>query len=212
MAAEELFLRRALVFGAALVYWAGVVIQARRVRRRIGRSPNLRPRGRREKLLWAGWLLVILGWLIQPVIVGNASLPPRLGVRSSLLYPSGLILGLALTVTGYAGTLWSYAAMGSAWRIGINRHERNQIVTHGPYRFVRHPIYLFQVVMLFGAAFLLPTLPSLFILFLHFLCVMIKATDEEDYLVSVNGQEYRDYLSRTGRLLPKLTQPISASK
>ena len=44
---EMLFLRRAIVETAVVLYWLGVIVQARRIRRRIGRSPNLRPRGPR---------------------------------------------------------------------------------------------------------------------------------------------------------------------
>jgi protein-S-isoprenylcysteine O-methyltransferase Ste14 len=95
--------------------------------------------------------------------------------------------------------------MGNAWRIGINPGEKNLLVTAGPYRTIRHPIYLFQVVMLAGVVLLLPTLCSMLILAIHLVCVLIKACDEESYLRDVHGQEYEDYLARTGRLLPKLT-------
>jgi hypothetical protein len=80
------------------------------------------------------------------------------------MHPVNLALGLALLVLGYAGTLWAYAAMGDTWRIGINRNEKTTLVNRGPYRLVRHPIYLFQSVMLAGAALLLPTPVSFLIL------------------------------------------------
>ena len=64
MPAETLFLNRAVVFASVLVYWGGVLVQARRVRRRIGKSPNLNPRGTKERLLWAGWMFVIIGWVV----------------------------------------------------------------------------------------------------------------------------------------------------
>jgi protein-S-isoprenylcysteine O-methyltransferase Ste14 len=69
---------------------------------------------------------------------------------------------------------------------------------------VRHPIYLFQVFMLAGAALLLPTALSLIALIVHLVCASIKARDEESYLLRVHGERYRDYLSRTGSFFPKL--------
>ena len=33
-------------------------------------------------------------------------------------------------------------------RIGINKNERTVLIKHGPYRFIRHPIYLFQIIIL----------------------------------------------------------------
>jgi protein-S-isoprenylcysteine O-methyltransferase Ste14 len=204
MTAEELLLRRSVVVGSALIYWTGVGIQARRVRKNIGRSPNVRPRGTKEKLLWAGWMLVVAVWLIQPFFVGGHTAWFGLRLCPVLLHPGLLGLGIGLAVAGYAGTLWCYASMGDAWRMGINRKEKNLLVNRGPYRWVRHPIYLFQVVMLAGAALLLPNLLSVGIVLLHLGCVRIKAADEESYLLTVHGAAYRDYLARTGSLFPRL--------
>ena len=204
MNSDELLCRRIVVGGAALIYWAGVFIHARRIRKRIGYSPNLKPRGARERLLWAGWMLVVVAWIGQPLFVGGNSRLPGFQIGESLLLPITLVAGLALTVGGYLATLWCYRIMGNAWRIGINRQEKNQLVTQGPYRWIRHPIYAFQAVMLTGGILLLPTLCSVAILLIHLGCVLAKARDEETYLLTVHGDVYRDYLSRTGRLFPKL--------
>ena len=203
METEELFWRRAIVFGSAVIYWAGVWVQARRVRKRIGRSPNVKPRGLKEKLLWAGWFLVIVAWLAQPFLAGNHPVLSGVGIFPSLVLPVGLALGILLTAAGYAGTLWCYGSMGDAWRMGVNRKEKTTLVTRGPYQFVRHPIYLFQIVILVGVVLLLPTLLSVLVFFTHLACVLTKAADEESYLLTVQGEEYCDYLSRTGRWLPK---------
>lgn len=204
MTAEELLLRRVVVSASGLLYWGGVLIQARRVRRHIGRAPNLKPRGTKEKALWLGWALVILVWIGQPLLVRDKTAGFGLSLFSALLQPVGLTSGLALAVLGYAGTLWCYAAMGDTWRIGINKKEKTALVSGGPYRFVRHPIYLFQIVMLAGAALLLPTVVSFGIVLFHYVCARIKAGDEERYLTGVHGETYRDYLRRTGGLFPKL--------
>ncbi|MCX6894124.1 MAG: isoprenylcysteine carboxylmethyltransferase family protein [Verrucomicrobia bacterium] len=203
MTTEELFCRRAITSGFALIYWAGVFVQARRVRRHIGRAPNLKPRGAKEKLLWLGWLLVIAAWMGQGFLVKGGDASFWLRMPAGLLHPLGLVLGIALTLAGYAGTIWCYAIMGDAWRIGIDRSEKNSLVTRGPYRAVRHPIYLFQIVMLAGALLLLPTAVSALTLAVHLLCVLTKAVDEEKYLLTVHGETYRAYLARTGRLFPK---------
>jgi protein-S-isoprenylcysteine O-methyltransferase Ste14 len=204
MDADFLLLRRAVVSGSGLVYWAGVLLLARRVRKQIGRSPNLRPRGTREKILWAGWLLVVATWIVQPFFAGEAATWAWLRLTTEWLRPAGLWLGLALVVGGYAATLWCYTIMGSAWRIGINQQERNALVTAGPYARVRHPIYAFQVVMLAGALCLLPNAVSVAVLAFHLLCVWVKASDEEAYLLTVHGPAYGEYRARAGRLFPRL--------
>jgi protein-S-isoprenylcysteine O-methyltransferase Ste14 len=206
MTAEELLLRRVVVSASGLLYWGGVLIQARRVRRHIGHSPNLKPRGPKEKALWLGWFAVIAVWIGQPFLAGGDAPKPGVDFFVALLSPAGLVTGLALVALGYAGTLWCYAAMGDAWRIGVNAKERTSLIQRGPYRHVRHPIYLFQIVMLAGATLLLPTPASFIILALHCFCVFIKAADEEKYLTTAHGDAYRNYLDHTGRFLPKLTR------
>jgi protein-S-isoprenylcysteine O-methyltransferase Ste14 len=204
MTAEELQLRRAVVCASGLVYWGGVMVQARRVRKQIGRSPNVRPQGGKERALWFGWFLVIMAWIGQPLWVGATLASPGLAVLPGLLHPAGLALGLGLVVLGYAGTLWTYAAMGNSWRMGVNANEKTALVSRGPFRWVRHPIYLLQILMLAGAALLLPTPVSFVALATHYVCVRLKAMDEEKFLTRVHGAVYREYMSRTGGLCPRL--------
>jgi protein-S-isoprenylcysteine O-methyltransferase Ste14 len=201
---EDLFLRRAAVFASALVYWAGVWVQARRVRRQIGRSPNVAPRGMKERLLWAGWFVVVMVWMAQPFLVAANEPLPGFRIRSAWVGSGPLVAGVSLLGLGYAGTLWCYAAMDRMWRMGIDRAERTELVTRGPYRWVRHPIYLLQGVMLLGVLLLLPTGASLALVGIHLLCVLFKVADEEAHLRAVHGPAYLEYASRTGRLLPRV--------
>jgi len=200
-AGDELLWQRIVVASSGLVYWVGVLIQARRVRKKIGRTPNLKPKGTKERLLWLGWTIVILCWILQPLWVGETG--SWYGVHEVGLRPEFQIGGVVLILLGYTWTLWCYAAMGAAWRIGIDQEGTSKLVQTGPYRWIRHPIYGFQMTMLTGAALLLPTWVSLAILVIHYVCASIKAGDEEGHLTGVFGDEYRSYMRRTGRFLPK---------
>jgi protein-S-isoprenylcysteine O-methyltransferase Ste14 len=206
MSPENLFLNRALVLAFALIYWAGVGVQARRIGRRIGRSPNVRPRGLKETMLWLGWIFVVVSWLLVPFLSGGASGLPWFAIMPSLVHPAGLALGLFMMVAGYAGTLWCYLAMGNAWRMGVNRAEQIQLVTTGPYRFVRHPIYLCQVVMVAAIAVLLPSVFALIILVIHLACVLTKAADEDAFLRTIPSPAYQEYRARTGGWFPRFSR------
>jgi protein-S-isoprenylcysteine O-methyltransferase Ste14 len=207
MATDGLRLNRAIVFGAAVVYWGGVWFQARRVRRRIGRSTNSRPRGAKEQLLWTGWLLVVAAWLALPFLSRGTNALPGLAIIPALVHPACLGLGLLMMLTGYAGTLWCYAAMGNAWRMGINRSEKTNLVVAGPYGLVRHPIYLFQAIMVAAIPVLLPSPLALLILVIHLVCVNVKAADEETYLRTLIGPAYATYCALAGRWFPRLHRP-----
>ena len=204
MTAEELQLRRTVVCASGLLYWGGVLVQARRVHKQIGRSPNVWPRGPKERVLWFGWFLVILAWIGQPLLVGATVTTPGHYLLTGLMHPASLAVGLAIVILGYAGTLWTYHAMGNSWRMGVNAQERTALIRHGPFKWVRHPIYALQVLMLLGAALLLPTPLSFVMVATHYVCVRLKAQEEERHLDQVHGPAYRDYASRTGGLFPSL--------
>src|SRR5690349_16253386 len=113
---QQFLLRGALVSASGLIYWLGVLIQARRVRRHIGRSPNLKPRGSKERLLWFGWFIVIVCWMFQPVFLKSPSGPSRpwtldFGLWTTLLTLPTLYAGSLLIIAGYAATIWCYRAM-----------------------------------------------------------------------------------------------------
>jgi len=183
-----------------------VWVQVRRVRRQIGRAPNVRPRGPKERLLWVGWVLVVVTWMALPFLIRREGGNDLLTLWPAWLHPWALAAGLGAIAAGYAATLWCYALMGDTWRMGVDQREKTTLITRGPYAVVRHPIYLFQIVILAGVVLLLPTLLGLAMLLLHLVCVWLKAADEEAYLLGVQGQPYRDYLARTGRLLPRVSR------
>lgn len=197
-------LRRGVVLACALVYWAGVWVQIRRVRRHIGRAPNVRPEGAKERCLWAGWMAVVAGWLALPWIARGPDHGGILALWPTALHSAGLIVGLAVVVVGQAATFWCYSIMGDTWRMGLDRQEKTKLVTRGPYARIRHPIYAFQVLILAGVVLLLPTALSAAIWLVHLLCVWIKAQDEEAHLLRLHGDDYRNYVTRTGRLWPRL--------
>jgi protein-S-isoprenylcysteine O-methyltransferase Ste14 len=203
MATDGLFVNRAVVLGSGVVYWAGVWVQSRRIRRRIGRSTNSRPKGTREQLLWAGWFIVVAGWLALPFLPAPGKALTGAVIVPSLVHPVCSGLGILMIVAGYLGTLWCYAAMGTAWRMGINRSEKTELVARGPYRFLRHPIYLFQVIMVVAIALLLPSVLALLLLVIHVICVRTKAADEEAYLLSAKGNAYEVYCASAGRWFPR---------
>lgn len=204
MPIDDFLLRQTVVLASALIYWAGVMVQARSVRRKIGRQPNVSPQGSRERLLWLGWMLVVVTWISLPFLVAPDSGSVLLQPLTFSMGVVGTFSGTALVVLGYAGTHWCYASMGDTWRMGIDHVEKTKLVTNGPYRVIRHPIYSFQSVMLVGVAILLPAPLALIIVLIHLACVWVKTADEEAHLLKEHGQDYVEYRDRTGRLLPKL--------
>jgi protein-S-isoprenylcysteine O-methyltransferase Ste14 len=107
------------------------------------------------------------------------------------------------------GALWlfwrSHADLGQNWSVTLEIRKGHQLVTHGIYRRIRHPMY--ASIWLFNAAqalLLQNWLAGWSSFFAFALLYFIRAPREEQMMIDVFGQEYRDYMKQTGRLFPPL--------
>lgn len=138
-----------------------------------------------------GAIVALAGTFALTVVAGA---PPTISDPALLLVAAGLSL---------AGTLWaglSLAVLGTCF--GIFPEARG-LVTRGPYRLVRHPIYLGEMVA--GLGLVLPILsPATGLAWLAFVGLQTwRAINEEQALLAV-FPEYERYRARTRRLVPFL--------
>jgi len=196
-ASSFLALIAVLVFGALGFGWRILVH-----RRRTGDSGFRGFTGQRGSAGWLGGVLLVLGSLA----VAAAPILALTGAVATVDAFSGSAwraLGLVLYLAGLAGTLWSQEAMGRSWRIGVDPGERTALVTAGPFRLVRNPIYTAMLAALAGIALLSPSLASAgaFLLVVVAIELHVRAV-EEPHLVRSHGAAYLGWASRTGRFLP----------
>jgi len=112
------------------------------------------------------------------------------------------ILGLVLTSLGYFLFIWSVVVRGryaTSWEMP----EHQELVTWGPYRYVRHPSYMGYFLMFVGL-FLLWSNVFTFFPVLAIPGYYQITFEEERLLVLRFGEEYVNYQNRTGRFVPKL--------
>jgi protein-S-isoprenylcysteine O-methyltransferase Ste14 len=114
-------------------------------------------------------------------------------------------LGIASAVVGIAGTLWAQLAMGTSWRVGVDRAARTALVSKGPFRFVRNPIFTWMTFATAGLTLLAPNAVAFASLaaLLVALEIQVRAV-EEPYLLLAHGEHYRRYAAATGRFVPGL--------
>lgn len=99
---------------------------------------------------------------------------------------------------------WMYTNIGRNISPSHTTREGHQLVTTGPYHYIRHPLYTFGTIFMLSLA-LVTGLWWLLVGFGLPLAVLIWRTPrEEANLVARFGDEYRAYMARTGRFLPKL--------
>jgi len=93
--------------------------------------------------------------------------------------------------------------MGRSWRADVDPDARSPLVTTGPFRLVRNPVFAGSAVSVVGLALVVPNVVSLLMVaaFLAGLEIQVRLV-EEPYLLRVHGDVYRDYAARTGRFMP----------
>ncbi len=119
----------------------------------------------------------------------------------------------ACTATGaatMAGGLWlfwrAHADLGTNWSVTLEVDRQHRLVTRGVYRRIRHPMYAAFFLMAIGQALLLSNwLAGLAAFASMALLVAIRVPREEDMMIEQFGDEYRDYMRRTGGMVPRLS-------
>jgi protein-S-isoprenylcysteine O-methyltransferase Ste14 len=110
-------------------------------------------------------------------------------------------IGLALWVAGLARAVWARLYLGRNWGMPMTRREEPDLVTTGPYRFVRHPIYTGIILAMIGTALAI----SLFGLILVAVIAALfaySASREEQFLAEEFPATFPDYKARTKLLIP----------
>lgn len=113
------------------------------------------------------------------------------------------VLGVVLAAAGIALTLLAQLAMGTSWRIGVDRAERTALVTGGPFVLVRNPIYTATLLAFAGVALLAPDAATLAggLLLVVALELHVRLV-EEPLLAAAHGERYLAYARCVGRFVP----------
>jgi protein-S-isoprenylcysteine O-methyltransferase Ste14 len=123
------------------------------------------------------------------------------GSTALLLASSGSLLAVA----GAALVLRSRAELGPAWSFVPKADQGTGLVTTGPYRLVRHPIYLGLALLAMGEALAFGSWPALMIVLSGILPTFAwRARVEEKLLSRTFGEGYAVYRQRTKMIIPHL--------
>lgn len=145
----------------------------------------------------AGLVLWIstFGYLIFPVFFQWAALPLPEWLRWI-----GVVMGALCSLLMY----WTLSSLGKNLTDTVVTRTEAKLVTHGPYRWVRHPFYVTAALLMASVTVLtanwLIGVSSVAVLAL----MVLRTPKEEQMLIDRFGQQYRDYMAKTGRFIPKI--------
>jgi protein-S-isoprenylcysteine O-methyltransferase Ste14 len=186
----------ALRLSALALFAVGPVVAVLALlRRRLQQSPTLsRIRG------WRWYVPVVLlpvEWLLPPALIAL-----RVGEIEAGWLPVRVV-GLAVGLAGAVVMVWASVLLGRFLMHEAAVREDHALVTSGPYRFVRHPVYAGYLALLLGCGVAALNVCVLLLWPLSLLGILIQAGLEEQVLRARFGRAYERYVGRTGRLVPR---------
>ena len=114
------------------------------------------------------------------------------------------LAGLILTILGLAFSAWARDVLGRNCSGRIVIQIDHQLITAGPYAYVRHPLYTGLLIALAGTTLVSGDYGSLLGLFLAINIFRLKARREEQLLEAEFGAGYAVYRAHTGGILPRI--------
>ena len=141
------------------------------------------------------WFIGGIVWMIDPKLMAWASVPLPLSLRWS-----GFIL---IAIWGVL-FVWTFQTLGRNLTDTVVTRKDHTLVTTGPYRYVRHPFYLGFLIAVIGGNIVTANWYLFLTSLLPFAFLVARTRIEEDKLKERFGDEYRDYMAKTGRFWPRL--------
>ncbi len=187
-----------LAFAALFLVLLGVVGSYRRraqAGRRIDYSLESRPIFFALRLGGLALWLYCLVYVVYPRPLGWSLLELPAGVR----WAGALVVAACIPLVAAA-----QRALGRNVSPTVMTHDDHRLVTTGPYRWVRNPLYSAGAVIFTGLGLLAASWFLLAAAALALVLVRLRLPAEEAELEARFGEAYRDYARRTGRFLPRL--------
>ena len=113
-------------------------------------------------------------------------------------------LGVAIGLLCVAIVYWLFSSIGSGISPTSATRKQHTLVTSGPYRWVRHPLYTVGSSMFIAFGMMADNWFIAALGVLAFIAMASRTPKEEANLIEKFGDEYREYMKHTGRYLPKL--------
>ena len=166
-----------VVWGLFWLYWLLAATTAKHGTRRRGRPQGL--------------LLIIAVVLVRVFRTGT------LAVHNPILRAIGVILFLS----GLGLAVWARIYLGKNWGTPMSEKDEPELVTSGPYRYVRHPIYSGLLLGIIGTG-LATNVYWVIALALIGTYFVYSATVEERVMTATFPAEYGAYRAHTKMLIP----------
>jgi protein-S-isoprenylcysteine O-methyltransferase Ste14 len=186
----------------AEVIWMLGVVTWFVVRYPFARRANRIPKILRRHRMREGVLLAIsaAGLGIIPIIYVIVDIPSEADYSFTSLQGWVGLLAFAGSLVLFRRT---HKAVGQNWSVTLEVREKHALITHGPYRRVRHPMYAAFWLWAAAQALLLPNWIAGFSGIVGFgILFFLRIGHEEQLMLETFGDQYENYKKKTWRILP----------
>jgi protein-S-isoprenylcysteine O-methyltransferase Ste14 len=146
-----------------------------------------------------------LAFRIAIAIILIALIDSKTFGNSGIVYsnPNPLVggIGVVLCMAGIAFAIWARVHIGKNWGMPMTKRVEPELVTSGPYTYVRHPIYTGILLAMFGTTLTLGVW-WLIVFVLVGIYFVYSATQEEKFLTEQFPNQYPEYKKRTKMIIP----------
>lgn len=108
------------------------------------------------------------------------------------------VVATILTIVGSVGAILALSQLGRSFSVMA---ESRRLVTAGPYRFVRHPLYLAEEIAVFGLFMQFASVWTALLLVAQ-IAFQLRRMYNEEAVLTASFPEYSDYRRTTARLIP----------
>ncbi len=113
------------------------------------------------------------------------------------------ILGLMLYVIGYLCMAWALITLGHNYQLGGSApRSEDKMVTGGPYRLIRHPMYTAALSISLGLACLIQSWAFFCVFGIYLVLILLLIPMEENGLRKAYGEQYVVYQQKTRKVIP----------
>lgn len=174
-----------------IAHWRSGIFVTKNAAGHEGRSHD-----RCKQLIIAVSLVASVTYAVSPASMAWSQVPGQDALRW---------VGLVAAIVATPVHIWAFVALGRYYDSVLVVRADHQLIDHGPYRWIRHPMYAsallggLSLALLAANVLLLATFATSLVL-----VVARRIPKEEAMLAEHLGSCYQDYVARTGALLPKV--------
>ncbi len=154
-----------------------------------------------EKKNWFSWIYRLLAIIIMAVAI---TLFVK-GFGGPILWPRNMFMSALAEIVTLAGlvlAIWARRTLGKNWSANVVLKEDHELVTTGPYTYVRHPIYSAILLFVLGAAIHYRHVGGFILFIMFFAGAWYKAHQEEKLMTAHFGEKYLEYKKNVKGLVP----------